>query len=83
MIKVSNTDAAAAAAVEFSFRTNACVRAALDEAGRFDYCACAGCYEAAAAEAAGEAWAEGAWLRAAESVGYPCYCGRGQGGICC
>lgn len=35
------------------------------------------------ADAAAEAYAEGAWLRAAESTEYPCYCGQGEGGICC
>lgn len=72
-IAIAATEAAADAAVDFSNRTNTCVQTALHEAGHFHYCACEGCLEAGAAEAAAEAWAEGAWLRAAENAGEGCH----------
>lgn len=34
-------------------------------------------------ETAEEMWAEGALVRSLETTEYPCYCGRGEGGICC
>ena len=72
MIAIAPTEAAGDAAVDFSARTGTCVQAALQAAGLFHYCACPGCLEAGAAEAAAEIWAEGAWLRAAENAGEPC-----------
>lgn len=67
-ITIADTDAAIDAAQAFAARTNICVQAELPNG----YCACEGCLENAAAEAAAEQWAEGAWLRAAENAGEPC-----------
>lgn len=82
-ITIANTTAAELAANDFAVRTNTCIQVALNTAGIIAYCPCAGCLETGAAEAAAEQWAEGAWLRAAENIEQPCYCGQGQGGICC
>lgn len=79
----ATTDAAVDAIQDYSHRRNVCVQAVIDAAGAVGYCACAGCLEADEAMMEGIRYAEGAWLRAAESTEYPCYCGVGQGGICC
>lgn len=82
-IVIDDLDKALDAALEFAARTGICIQNALDEAKSFSYCPCAGCVEAQLADIAGEIWAENAWLRSAENTFYPCYCGQGQGGICC
>jgi hypothetical protein len=60
------TPAAEAAAQAYAERTGTCIQEALAAAGSFAYCHCSGCMEQAEAEAAGETWAEGAYLRWAE-----------------
>lgn len=82
-IVITASPQAEEAAQAYAERTGTCVQAALDAAGLVAYCHCATCGEGYAAEAAAEAYAEGAWLRAAENAQYTCYCGQGQPGICC
>lgn len=61
------TSAAISAAEAYAERTGICVRS-----NEIPYCPCPSCIEEAAAEAAAETYAEGAWLRAAENAGEPC-----------
>lgn len=82
-IVIAKTEAAELAAQAFAERTGTCIQEALNEADIIAYCHCEGCLEEGNAQAQAEAWAEGAWLRAAENVEYNCYCGAGQPGICC
>ena len=70
MVKITNTEAAVSAAQSYAERTGTCVQEALWLAGSFAYCHCTDCEAAAAAEAASETYAEGAWLRAAENDGH-------------
>ena len=60
-ILVADTPAAIAAAEAFAVRTGTCV-----QSEAIPYCPCPPCVEDAAAEAAAEIYAEGAWLRYAE-----------------
>lgn len=85
MIVISTpiTFAAEAAALDYAERTGTCVQMALAEAGSFAYCSCGGCPEEASAQAAGEAWAEGAYLRWAEGGWDPKGHGYQEGCPCC